>query len=71
MYISDLTYLEVATDEIIGGGKKGKKGGYYSYKVDIDVDQYAKASTGDIKIKAYKSGVGVNVTASNTAVIDL
>jgi hypothetical protein len=70
MYISDLTYLEVATEinEVHGGYYYGwkKKGGDY---IDIDVDQYAKAYTGDIK--AYKSDVDVEVVASNYSKIEL
>ena len=85
MYISDLTYLEVATEinEVHGGGycgwkKKGGKGkGKYGGNgggddIDVDIDQNASVKVDDISVKSYKSGgFSLNISASNTATVDL
>lgn len=62
MLISDLSYLQsVGTSAIKGGG-------HYKYYIDIDVKQKASSES---YVKAYKSDVGVDASATNKSFISI
>ncbi len=63
MLISDLNYLQsVGTSTVKGGGY------YKKYVIDIDIKQKAQSES---YVKAYKSDVAVDASATNKAYVSI